>query len=205
MRISILIALFLCGCTTLQSPEAPDTLPQLIYQAPLPTWPTSTTMPGMTLDLLLRVGEDGSVLKARLLTPSGNSSWDSLALATIGQWRFSPARSGNTAVPVWIQQKVRVQFEPPSPMILCELGLQDRVMVDSLYAMLQEGVPFDSLARRYSVLATRKDGGYLGLIDTRVFPSSIRRQLAELRPGEMTRPLVLGENLVIFKRLAKIR
>jgi TonB family protein len=204
MRILVLIALLFCGCATVQPPEAPDTLPELIYQAPLPPWPTTNYIPGLTLELMVRVSSDGSVYRAALLTPSGDDDWDSLALATIHQWRFSPARVGTTQVPCWIRQKVRVQFEPAMPIVLSELACTDRTLIDSVYELLTQGAPFDSLARVFSVFTSRGKGGFLGQVDARAFPSHIRQKLANLRVGDITKPLVLGQNLVIYKRLGQV-
>lgn len=205
MKNFVLLALLCCGCATIPPPEAPDVLPELIYQAPLPPWPTAVFVQGVTLELMIRVTSDGSVHKAILLTPTGNATWDSLTLDVIRQWRFSPARMGTQPIPCWIQQKVRVQFEPPEPMVLMELVCSDRSLIDSLYALLTEGASFDSLARRHSVAASRDKGGLLGEIDARAFPAHVRRHLATLQAGDITKPLVLGQNVVIFKRLRRNR
>ena len=204
MKIFVLLALLCYGCATFQTPDGPDTLPQLIYQAPLPPWPTPSYVPGLTLELLIRVTSDGSVHKAVLLTQSGNLTWDSLALETIQRWRFSPARMGNTPVPCWIQQKARVQFEAAVPMVLSELVCTDYTLADSLCALLMDGASFDSLARQFSVAASRDRGGFLGEIDIRAYPLHVRSQLADLHVGDITKPLVLGQNVIIFKRLARV-
>jgi TonB family protein len=205
MKSLVLIALLFCSCTTLRPPEAPDTLPELIYQVPLPPWPTTAFVQGSTLELMLRVTSDGSVHSAHLLTPTGYTDWDSLALEVIRQWRFSPARMGTQPIPCWIQQKVRVRFEPPEPMVLAELVCSDRSRLDSLYVLLMEGTPFDSLARIHSVAASRDKGGFLGEIDARSFPAHVRRRLTALQVGDITNPLILGRNVAIFKRLGRIR
>jgi len=206
MKYLVLIPLLYCGCTSLQppkAPEAPSALPELIYQAPLPPWPTAGYVHEVSLELMIRVTSEGYVHKALLLTPTGNAEWDSLTLATIQQWRFSPARMGTQAVPCWIQQKVRVHFEPAEPIVLSELVCSDHSLIDSLYALLSDGAPFDSLARQYSVAASHEKGGFLGEVDARAFPTHVRQQLADLRIGDITRPLALGRNMVIFKRLGR--
>jgi len=205
MKHLVLIALLCCGCSTLQPPEAPDALPELIYQAPLPPWPTVAYAQGLTLELMIRVARDGKVQKALLLTPTGNTLWDSLSLGVIYQWRFSPARMGTQPIPCWIQQKVRVQFEPAEPIVLSELVCSDRALIDSLYALLMDGASFDSLARYYSVAVSRDKGGFLGETDARAFPAHVRRQLANLHIGDITKPLALGRNVAIFKRLGRIQ
>ena len=205
MKNILLIALLCCGCTTLQIPEAPDDLPELIYQAPLPPWPASPYFQVVTLELMIRVTSEGSVHKALLLTPTGNAEWDSLTLKTIQQWRFSPARMGNQSVPCWIQQKVRVQFESAEPMVISELVCSDRSLIDSLHALLMGGASFDSLARQYSVTASHDKGGFLGEVDARAFPTHIRQQLTNLHIGDITSPLALGRNVAIFKRMGRTR
>lgn len=205
MIIILLAALLLCGCASTQPPEAPETLPQLIYQAPLPPWPYPGLVQDVPLELMIHVASDGSVSSVRLLTPSGNAEWDTLSIATIKQWRFATARVGTRPVSTWIRQKVRVHFEAPSLMVISELVCPDRQLADSLYSMLTLGAPFDSLARVYSVSPSRASSGYLGEIDIRAFPTYIRRQVGNLREGEFTKPLALGENLVIFKRTKRIR
>jgi TonB family protein len=153
---------------------------------------------------MLRVTSDGSVHSAHLLTPSGYTDWDSLALEVVRQWRFSPARMGTRPVPCWIQQKVRVRFEPPEPITLAELVCPDRLLVDSLHALIVEGASFDSLARIYSVAASRDKGGFLGEIDARSFPAHVRQRLTALRVDDITSPLIVGRNVAIFKRLRRI-
>jgi hypothetical protein len=112
---------------------------------------------------------------------------------------------GTQPIASWIQQKVRVYFEPPAPMVISELACEDHGLIDSLYALLATGVPFDSLARRYSVFASREKGGFLGEVDLRSFPTHVRRQLANLRVGGITKPLALGQNVVIYKRLGRVQ
>lgn len=204
MRPLVLIALLFAGCATVRYPDAPDTLPRLIYQAPLPPWPTTGFTQGMTLDLIIRVSASGSVTKAAFLTPSGNAVWDSLALAEILRWRFTPAKQGTIPIATWVQQRVRVQFEPPMVMVLSELGSPDRMLIDSLFTLLETGASFDSLARHFSILESRSNGGYLGEVDVRAYPTHIRKQLNNLRVGEVTEPLIFGENFVIFKRTERI-
>jgi TonB family protein len=205
MRRLVAVAFVLAGCASLPMPEAPDTLPQLIYQVPLPAWPHPAVIQDVPLELMIRVAADGSVSNASLVTSSGNTEWDTLALAAVRQWRFSPARNGPTPIPTWIRQKVRVHFEAPSLMTLRELTFADQQFADSLYVLLQLGSPFDSLARTFSVSKSRARGGFLGEIDIRAYPSHIRRTLSSLHAGEFTKPLPLGDQFVIFKRESRFR
>lgn len=200
-----LIVFILAGCAPLQQTEAPDTLPQLLYQVPLPAWQRSTVVQDFPLELLIRVTAEGTVGSARLLTSSGSREWDTLALAAVRQWRFAPARDGARPIPTWIRQKVRVHFEAPAMMMLREIACANQRLADSLYALLLSGVPFDSLAREYSASASREQGGLLGEVDIRAFPTHIRRPLGNLHIGEISKPLLLGENFVIYKRIGIVK
>lgn len=197
----LLIALMLAGCAPLQQTQVPDTLPQLLYQVPLPAWHRPAVVQDVPLELLIRVTADGSVGSASFVTSSGSRAWDTLALAAVRQWRFAPARNGTIPIATWIRQKIRVHFEAPSMMELCEITCTDQRLADSLYTLLLSGVPFDSVVREYSTSVSRERGGFLGELDIRAFPLHVRHSLKDLHIGEITRPLLLGENFVIYKRV----
>jgi protein TonB len=48
------------------------------------------------------VNEEGLPAKVELRTPSGFSRLDSVALETVRQWKFVPARRGDQAVAAWV-------------------------------------------------------------------------------------------------------
>ena len=74
-------------------------------------------------------------------------------------------------------------------------------MADSLYALLIAGASFDSLARQFSVSDSRDRGGIIGEIDIHTLPWHVSQKVATLRKGEITKPLKLGRQYVIYKRL----
>lgn len=191
----------LASCKSLELPETPETLPQLVYQVPLPPWPVSTTHRELSLDLKIYVGTDGVVRDAVLMTPTVFREWDKQALQEVRKWRFSPAMARGKPIPLWIRQTVRVQFEEPLLMVLAEIAVTEAALADSLYDLLESGVSFDTLAKRFSVAASREQGGLVGEIDVRTFPSDVRRELVKLREGRFSEPLVLGQQYVIYKRL----
>jgi TonB family protein len=197
----VAILILLSGCKSLELPEAPETLPQLVYQAPLPPWPESSLLRELRLDLEIYVGTDGLVRDAVLITPTVFSEWNRRALEEVRKWRFSPAMARGKPVPLWIRQTVRVQFEQPMVMVLAEIAVSEAALADSLHRLLESGVPFDTLARRFSVAASRELGGVLGEIDVRTLPNEVRRELVKLQEGEFSEPLVLGQRYVIYKRL----
>jgi TonB family protein len=201
MKFVVIAAFFLCGCASTQPSSLPDVFPELMVQTPLPAWPAPVLNNEVTLQLKLRIARDGSVLYASFVHPTGYEEWDTAALAEIRKWRFSPALVDGQPVAIWIRQQVRVQFENPNFMMLAELVCPENGLADSLYTLLSSKVPFDSLARKYSISSSRDKGGVLGEMDLRSLPFSVRRELATLRANEFTRPMVIGGRFVIYKRL----
>jgi TonB family protein len=198
----ILIAMFLlCGCATFEQTYTPDTLPQLIKQDPLPPWPFQTMDEEVSLDIKIRIGADGSVRDVSFLTPTRNNDWNVLALQKIRQWKFSPAIVNGQPVALWIRQTLRMRFEEASYLRLAEIVCPDERTADSVYALLDAGAPFDSLAREFSTSVSRTQGGFLGDVDLRTLPLFIRHELQKVRTDHFTSPLQLGRNYVIYKRL----
>jgi TonB family protein len=195
--------LLLGGCASLQTPEAPDTLPKLVYQAPLPPWPTTVLNRQVSVDVKLLVAADGSVRRAELMTPSRFTSWDTEAIQQLLKWRFSPAMVDGKPIPLWIRQTVYIRFAEPLSMVLAEIVCPDRVVADSVYQMLSSGTAFDILAKDFSTAPSRALGGSLGSVNIRTLPTEIQDELTKLREGEFTHPLAFGEGFVIYKRLRR--
>jgi len=202
-RLFVVVVFLLGGCASLRTTEEPETLPQIIYQVPLPAWPSSSTDREIILDLKIRVGSDGSVRDAAFVTPTGFREWDAQALQVVRKWRFSPAMVDGKPVPLWIHQTVRMRFEPPTFMALAELACIEANLADSIHTLLGSGESFDSLAKRFSVAGSRERGGLLGEVDVRTFPAHIRHELVKLQEGQFTKPLLLGRQHVMYKRLAR--
>jgi TonB family protein len=199
----VLVAVFLlCGCATIQPSYAPDTLPQLIRQEPLPPWPFRTMDSEVTLDIKIRIAADGSVKDVSFITPTLNPEWNALALQKIREWKFSPATIDGQPVALWIRQTLRMRFEEASYLRLAEIVCPDERTADSVYALLDAGAPFDSLARVFSTSSSRMQGGSLGDVDLRTLPLFIRHQLQRLLTNHFTSPIALGRDYVIYKRLA---
>ena len=198
----ILIAVFLlCGCATVQPTYVPDVFPQLIRQEPLPPWPFPTVDQEVTMDIKIRIGSDGSVKDVSFLTPSLSKEWNKLALEKIREWKFSPAIVDGRPVGLWIRQTLRMRFEEASYLRLAEIVCPDQQTADSVYALLEAGAPFDSLARAFSTSSSRTDGGFLGDVDLRTLPLFVRHDLQRVRTDHFTSPIFLGRNYVIYKSL----
>jgi TonB family protein len=201
MVFILVAALLLCGCATVQSTYAPDALPQLVKQDPLPAWPFRVHDQEVTIDINIRIGSDGLVKDVALLTPSLSTEWNALALEKIRGWQFSPAIADGHAVPVWVHQRLRVRFEEASYLRLAEIVCPDKQTADSVYALLDAGLPFDSLAKAFSVSSSRTEGGFLGDVDLRTLPLFVRHEVQNVRADHFTHPVLLGRNYVIFKCL----
>jgi TonB family protein len=202
MVFILIAAVILCGCATTLPTSAPDTLPQLINQEPLPPWPFRTREDEVPLDIKIRIGSDGSVKDVAFITPSLSREWNALALEKIREWKFSPATVDGRPVAIWIRQTIRMRFEEASYLRLAEIVCPDQQTADSVHALLDGGAPFDSLARVFSTSSSRSEGGLLGDVDLRTLPLFVRRELERVRANHITPPILLGRNYVIFKCLS---
>ena len=202
MVFIVIAALLLCGCATFEPPDASYTLPELINQVSLPPWPYAPSAVSLTFTFRVHIAADGSVRDAVIETHSGSNEWDSLAVAQVRKWLYSPAIVNGRPMSIWIRQTVSVLFEKPLLMRLAELVCPERSLADSVYAMLAAGAPFDSLARKYSSSLTREHGGIVGEVDIHTYPNRIRQELSHLRSGEITKPLTLGRQFVIYKKIS---
>ncbi len=203
MKVFIVIAaLLLCGCASFEPPEGNYTLPELIIQASLPPWPYPPSVVALSFTFRVHVGADGSVKNAVIETRSGSNEWDSLAVAQVRKWQYAPATVNGQPRAIWIRQTVSVLFEKPLMIRLAELVCPERTLADSLYALLTAGAPFDSLARMYSSSLTRERGGVVGEVDIHTYPYRVRQELTNLRKGMITKPITLGRQFVIYKKIS---
>lgn len=85
-----------------------DEHPTLYYQRP-PRYPPQLLASGIEGRVIVRVlvRADGTVASARLQESSGWKEMDEAALEAIRNWRFRPARRGNSAVSCEADQPVR--------------------------------------------------------------------------------------------------
>lgn len=202
MVFIVIAALLFCGCASFEPPDSHYTLPELINQVSLPQWPYAPSAVALSFTFRVHIAADGSVKDAVIETHSGSNEWDSLAVAQVRKWQYSPALVNGRPTSLWIRQTVSVLFEKPLMMRLAELVCPERSLADSVYAMLAAGAPFDSLARKYSSSLTRELGGVVGEVDIHTYPNRIRQELSHLRSGQITKPLTLGRQFVIYKKIS---
>jgi TonB family protein len=188
------------GCSSTQQ-NTDISAPRLLVHQSLPIIPETTEIPPSHLDLSLLIAEDGSVVKAQLLNSSGNTSWDSLTLATIQQWRFAPAHLKDQPISTWLRIQATVKYVVPLYLSLAEILCTTIEEADSAYDALKQGRDFSELVLRYSVDPSRDKKGGLGKIDINYYPENINSILARLEIDEFTQPIKYGDQYAIFKRL----
>ena len=192
--------LFLSACSTTQQ-TSDLTLPELVYQHPLPPYPKPLSASHLRIDLKLLVTENGSVGDVIFQSGSGNLAWDTTAMTAIRQWKYSPARFDKKPVSIWLRQTAIVQFSEPRYILLGEIQFTDEESADSAFALLEQGKDFSEVVEQFSIAPSRFSNGSLGEINVQIFPEQIKTTLMRLHNGNHTTPLKYGDHFVIFKRL----
>jgi parvulin-like peptidyl-prolyl isomerase len=72
-----------------------------------------------------------------------------------------------------------------------------------VYAQAMEGVPFDSLARNYSVSETAERSGYVGYIEKGLSDKPYEKQAFKTKEGSVSKPVQTDEGYWIVKVLDK--
>jgi TonB family protein len=188
------------GCSTSQQFEMPDTLPQVVKKGIFPPLPNRMGEYGNDFDFKLLVGKDGSVLHAELLTPSGDQKWDSLALVSVLQWKFTPAMYKGSPIQIWTTIRADVRQQQPKYENLAEIVCGTSFLADSLFDAIQNGSDFGKLAAQFSAAESRKQNGNIGEVDIHSYPPDIQNVLANLYVNEVTHPIRIDHTFVIFKR-----
>ena len=200
IRIVPCMVVLLIGCGTIPLTEGPSEVPELVRLTPLPPMSSALPSAGLRLAVMLHILKDGTVGEVRMTASSGVPEWDSLALQSIRQWQFSPARRDGVPVDLWIRQPIVVKPQEQTLVTLAEIVVATKRDADSLYVLLQSGADPDTLAMRSSIAESRQYGGHLGAVDISVYPQHVRNQLQKLSIGEITPPLKLGDRYIIYRR-----
>ena len=202
IRTELFLTILLAGCSAIQQTETPVELPELVRSSPLPPIVWIVPGGGMKFNVMILVRKDGTVGNARLLDSSGDPDWDSLALHSIMQWQFIPARRAGRPVELSIRQPLLVQLRDPVIRILAALVSGTQREADSLYSLIEGGTDFDSLVR-HAVQVPGERSGPRGSVDISYYAPHLRKELLRLREGEVTRPLRFGNGFTIYKRLKR--
>ena len=153
-------------------------------------------------DLKLQIEDNGNVLKAEILNPTGDAEWDSIATMRIGKWRFAPAIHAGSPIRMWVTIRAYVRAEDPLTMGLAEFACMDPHLADSVYALLLTGENFGRLVSLFSISKSKANNGDLGQVDIHRYGQGVQRSLRHLKENEFTEPLAMGQQYVIFKRVA---
>jgi TonB family protein len=190
------------GCFSIQQTTELDA-PQLLFQSPLPALPASIQKLPSEISLAVFVQVNGTVEQVRISKSSGSNEWDSLAVMTIKQWRFSPARMNGKPYSTWFHMRAPLHYASPLPLSLAEILCATKETADSIYEALEQGQEFSKLAKQYSNDTSRENPGVLGEVDVYCFPENIRTALKGLDIEDYTKPILYGDSYVIFKRIKK--
>ncbi len=191
-----------CGCASIQPQELPDKLPHLIEQEPFPPMSYALFKTHHEFDLKLQIEDNGNVLKAEILNPTGDAEWDSMAVQRIGKWRFSPAIHAGNPIRMWVTIRAYVKAEEPLTMGLADFVCMDPRLADSVYSLLLSGEDFGRLVSLFSISKSKANNGDLGQVDIHRYTKGVQKTLLQLKENEITEPLAMGQQYVIFKRVA---
>lgn len=198
--ILLLCVVILAGC-----PPTPDT----IHTAPPSSIEHMTTLPPVTsvthvgkieLTVFFYVLKNGTVEEVRLMTSSGDPTWDSAVVDSLKRWRFAPVADESPSESRWIRYTIHVEIVEPILMNLGEIIALNRQEADSLYTLLTEGMDFSRIASEIREGTNEQLGKLLGTTNIMQYPDYIRAELVKLRVCRFTRPIERGDKFVIYKR-----
>jgi TonB family protein len=198
----LVVLLLLAGCGVTQEAGVVFPHQELIEVSPLPPLEFPASGQGKKLGVLFRVLGDGTVAEVRMLKSGGDEHWDSAVVALMKHWRFSVNSGDSTGEGHWYHYLFDVRIGESIQLTLGELVAPARQVADSLYAILNNGVSFASLANQFASGSAGKRGGFLGSVDIQKYPEHVRNELRKLHVNDFTHPLRLGKDYVIFMRFA---
>ncbi|MDP2261168.1 MAG: peptidylprolyl isomerase [Caulobacter sp.] len=78
-------------------------------------------------------------------------------------------------------------------------GLDNAVQgAGQLIVQIQQGAPFPAVARQFSSAATAANGGDAGWVGAGEMPAEVEQALEQLRPGQISRPIVTDDGVYII-------
>ncbi len=199
------VSLVIFGCSMFGGLESNAIPPTLVQKTAFPPLPSTVTSKTVDLKTDLIVSKTGSVVWASLLNSSGDPAWDSAAVRSIMNWKYSPATLNGNPVQMRISQVAHVIYTPPLMMILSQIVCTNAKEADSVYAALQAGESFDSLASVISPANSVIRSGYMGEVDIRQYSDEIQDEILKLKVNTYTQPLKLGIYYAIFMRHEQLK
>lgn len=203
MKKIIFICLFLItsGCSIFQPEEKSLIQPKLLKQVELPPLRESTYANYFEFYCEMQINTNGDVERAKLLAGTGDAVWDSLAVLSLLEWKYTPAIYDGHPIKLVVHKKIRVVFTEPKIFSLSEIQLDNREDADSVYQALLNGADFNSLVIIYSTSRSKLNNGFIGNVNIKYYSEEISVELNRLRVGEFTKPLKFGDHYIIFKRV----
>jgi hypothetical protein len=195
----LIMALLFAGCTATRVTTEPDPQTELISLSSLPMLTTATAF-GARLIVMFHVMPDGVPKEVVFVRPSGDASWDGPAIDSMMQWRFTPITGEKEKVDRWIRYAIVVQVQEPTIMRLAEIVTPSRRKADSLYVLLKKGADFESLAKTALSGAADEYWKPAEPMNLARFPGHVREALCPLRSDDVSEPIRIGLNFVIFKK-----
>jgi TonB family protein len=199
----LLILTLLTSCrTSEEAAQQYDVLPKLLEQTP-PVYPERFLLgkEDAVVLLRLRLNDEGRVVGAAVVSTSGDSALDYAALEAVKRWKYSPAMREGKPVPIAIEQQVRFSLRPFEVISFYELVVTREELADSLWGLLDRGVDFGELAKKFSEAPSAAEGGLRQTVRFDVLPSAVRIVLERLSPGQLSSPFVRSDGkYVILKR-----
>lgn len=200
IRTLAVLTILLAGCSAIQLTESSIQVPELVKSYPLPA--IVSDLPGVRLKftVMILVLKDGTVGRVSMTESVNDPAWDSLAVHSIMKWQFNPARQEGKPVDLWLRQPLVVQFRDPIVRNLAGLISGTEREADSLYALLEHGLNFDTLLM-HAVQVSGERSTSIGTVDISAYARNLREELLRLKEGDVSRPLKIGNRFVIYKRL----
>jgi parvulin-like peptidyl-prolyl isomerase len=203
MKKFIFICLFFLasGCTVFQPEESTLIQPTLLKQSELPSLRESTTNNYFEFYCEMMIDTNGNVLRARILNGTNDPVWDSLAVLSLLDWKYTPAIYGGHPINLLVRRKVKVVYAEPRYISLAEIQCDSREDADTVYSALLNGIDFTSLVLNYSTSSSKARNGLIGDVNVKYFSDDISLAISQLNEGEFTKPLSYGNHFIIYKRL----
>ncbi len=188
-----ILSLFAMECATLRDPT------QIVERTELPIVNIEMEKDELILPVIFQIQEDGSVEKVNMLTTSGDSEWDRMAVDSLMKWRFeAPPPDDNRKL---IRKNIRVQLLPQEVMNVGELIAGSEADANVLYSRLRAGISFEQLVSQVADESSiGRSGRYLEDVNTADYPAHISKILIDLNVGSFSRPVQRNGEYVIFKR-----
>ncbi|MDI6402998.1 hypothetical protein QLX67_13410, partial [Balneolaceae bacterium ANBcel3] len=147
------------------------------------------------------VVEEGYVERVHLIEATNNEAWNQAAVDSLLQWRFSHPPEDSTYY--WVQSRFYIdliptgrEYEVPASATYALVLFHSEEEALSLYQWLQE-------SNNTNDVLESQDQDNIRYLDSRPthYPSNLRRQLRDLRPGDATSPISFNGEYGVFIRL----